>query len=76
MLYQNRVKNVISCPKSPKETAEELYFGRLGPASARTVQAHLRGCLKCREINEETVAMIEAIRAAAKLFERTKVAGR
>ena len=65
---------ILSCPKSMEETTEELYFGRLDSAAVQRFQAHLRDCPKCRGINDGTVAMIEAIRGAAKHFERTKVA--
>lgn len=61
------MNHVISCPKFPEETAEELYFGRLGSATA-AFKAHCQDCLQCSKINEETVTMIEAIRDAAKLL--------
>ena len=62
---------ISSCPISPEDLAEELYFGRLNVATTQTFQAHLCECHKCRGLNGETVAMIEAMRSAAKLLERT-----
>lgn len=65
---------ISGCPKDPDEVAESLYLDRLGSAAARRFRAHLRGCLKCRGIYDQNVAMIEVIREAAKLLERTQAA--
>ena len=65
---------LITCPQFPEETAEEFYLGRLDSDTARTFRAHLRDCRKCRQINEDTVIVIEAIREVAKAFERTEAA--
>jgi hypothetical protein len=57
------------CSEDPAEMAEAAYLGRLEPEATMLFKAHLVTCPRCRQPFEETVAFVDAIRAAAKAFE-------
>jgi hypothetical protein len=68
--------NASQCSEDPAEMAEAIYLGRLEPEATMLFKAHLVTCPHCRQPYEETVAFVDAIRAAAKSFEpvgRSKV---
>jgi hypothetical protein len=57
------------CSEDPAEMAEAVYLGRLEPEATMLFKAHLETCPGCRQAYEETVAFVDAIRAAAKSLE-------
>ena len=61
--------NASQCSEDPTEVAEAAYLGRLAPEVTMLFKAHLVTCTRCRQPYEETVAFVEAIRAAAKSLE-------
>ena len=57
--------NASQCAEDPAEMTEAVYLGRLEPQAAILFKAHVEACPRCRPVYEETVAFVEAIRAAA-----------
>jgi hypothetical protein len=61
--------NAAHCSEDPAEIAEAVYLGRLDPKAAMWFKAHSETCLPCRQVYEETVEFVDAIRAADKELE-------
>ena len=53
------------CSEDPAEMTEAVYLGRLEPQAAIRFKAHVEACPRCLPVYKETVAFVDAIRAAA-----------
>jgi hypothetical protein len=56
----------FQCSKDPVEMAEAVYLGGLDLESAVFFTAHLETCARCRQVYEETVEFVDAMRTAAR----------